>query len=174
MTTARRAIGSTFPKQSILSTNASEAIMNNARQHPRITDVQDVRATFGSGHDSRGVDRVLNLSEGGMLVADDTLDVGQTTGFELSGPSFHYAGVAEVMHLTNDTTGLRFLSWQTRDNRPIRSLIEQRAEWQAPAHAGDQRDDRVVRRVAVLTGPARQPPPETPSVPPESGHSANR
>ena len=147
--------------------------MNNARRHPRITDVQDVRATFGSGGSSRGVDRVLNLSEGGMLVADDTLNVGESTSFELSGPSFHYAGVAEVMHLTNETIGLRFLSWQARDNRPIRSLIEQRSEWQAPANASDQRPDRVVRRVAVLTGPTRRRPPQTPSPPPESGLPPN-
>jgi hypothetical protein len=140
--------------------------MNNARRHPRINDVHDFRATLGSGRDSRGVDRVLNLSEGGMLVADQSLQVGQTTGFELSGPSFHYAGVAEVVHLTSETTGLRFLSWQSHDNRPIRSLIEQRAEWQAPANADAKRDGPVVRRVAVLTGPKRQaPPPQPPSSP---------
>jgi hypothetical protein len=145
--------------------------MSNARRHPRITDVIDVRARFGSGHSSRGVDRVLNLSEGGMLVADDSLNVGQSTAFELSGPSFHYAGVAEVMHLTNETTGLRFLSWQARDNRPIRSLIEQRSEWHAPADPSDQRADPVVRRVAVLTGPTRRSPPQTPSPPAGSGPS---
>ena len=133
--------------------------MNNARRHPRITDVRDFRARFGSGRDSRDVEGVINLSEGGMLVADSALTVGEKTGFELSGPSFHYAGVAEVMHLTNETTGLRFLSWQARDNRPFRSLIEQRSEWQAPANAGDQAADPVVRRVAVLTGPKRQSPP---------------
>jgi PilZ domain len=151
-----------------------EAIIDNARQHPRITEVQDIRATFGSGGDSRGVDRVLNLSEGGMLVADDTLNVGQSTAFQLSGPSFHYAGVAEVMHLTNETTGLRFLSWQTRDNRPIRSLIEQRSEWQAPANVSDQRDPHVIRRVAVLTGPTRHSSPQTPKPPVQSGPSADR
>lgn len=139
--------------------------MNNARQHPRITDVQDVRASFKSGHESRGVDRVLNVSEGGMLVADKSLDVGEKTGFELSGPSFHYAGVAEVVHLTSETTGLRFLSWQSQDNRPIRSLIEQRSEWQAPANEGAKHDHPVVRRVAVLTGPKRGSPPQPPTTP---------
>jgi PilZ domain len=148
--------------------------MHNARRHPRITDVRDVRARFGSGGGSRGVDRVLNLSEGGMLVADDTLNVGQSTAFELSGPDFHYAGVAEVMHLTNETAGLRFLSWQARDNRPIRSLIEQRSDWHAPANASDQGADRVIRRVAVLTGPTRRSPARTPSPPAESGLSPNR
>jgi len=143
--------------------------MSNARRHPRITDVQDVRARFGSGGDARGVDRVLNLSEGGMLVADQSLDVGQTTGFELSGPSFHYAGVAEVVHLTTETTGLRFLSWQSHDNRPIRSLIEQRADWHVPTDAESKRKDPVIRRVAVLTGPRRVPAPEDPGPPPGAG-----
>jgi hypothetical protein len=137
--------------------------MNNARRHQRITDVHDVAARFGSGPDSRGVDRVLNLSEGGMLVADGSLDVGERTGFELSGPNFHYAGVAEVVHLTSETTGLRFLSWQNHDDRPIRSMIEQRSEWQAPAEAGTTRDRQVVRRVAVLTGPRRDAPPQAPT-----------
>lgn len=136
--------------------------MDNARRHARITNVQDFRAKFGSGRDSRNVERVLNLSEGGMLVNDSSLDVGQKTGFELSGPSFHYAGVAEVVHLTSETTGLRFLSWQSHDNRPIRSLIQQRSEWQAPAHPGAENADPVVRRVAVLTGPRRNSPPPTP------------
>ena len=104
-----------------------------------------------------------------MLVADSSLEVGETTGFELSGPSFHYAGVAEVVHLTSESTGLRFLSWQSHDNRPIRSLIEQRAEWEAPAHAAKERRDPVVRRVAVITGRRRDPVQPTPSSPPEAG-----
>jgi hypothetical protein len=97
-----------------------------------------------------------------MLVADQSLDMGQQTGFELSGPSFHYAGVAEVVHLTSETAGLRFLSWQSHDNRPIRSLIEQRAEWEAHANTEGKRGSPVVRRVAVLTGPKRTPPPQAP------------
>jgi hypothetical protein len=142
--------------------------MSNARRHRRITQVQDVRAKFGSGRESRGVDRVLNLSEGGMLVADHSLTVGQTTGFELSGPSFHYAGVAEVVHLSSESTGLRFLSWQSHDNRPIRSLIERRSEWQAPVNAAADRDNPVVRRVAVITGPRRDSPPQTGPSQPEA------
>ena len=139
--------------------------MDNARRHPRITEVRDFRARFGSGRKSRAVDRVLNLSEGGMLVADKSLGVGETTGFELTGPDFHYAGVAEVVHLTSDTTGLRFLSWQSHDNRPIRSLIEQRSEWHVPADADAKRRDPVIRRVAVLTGRARKSPPQPPAGP---------
>jgi hypothetical protein len=140
--------------------------MDNTRRHRRLTNVRNFRATFGSADNSRNVDRVLNLSEGGMLVADDTLDVGQKTEFELSGPSFHYAGVAEVVHLTNETTGLRFLSWKTHDKRPVRSMLEQLSEWQAPADASDRRKDPVIRRVAVLTGPRRNAPRETPYTPP--------
>jgi PilZ domain-containing protein len=148
--------------------------MTNARRHPRITAVQDVRARFGSGSDSRGVDRVLNLSESGMLVADKSLEVGQTTGFELSGPSFHYAGVAEVVHLTSETTGLRFLSWQDHDNRPIRSLIEQRSDWQVPVEPAARRNDPVIRRVAVITGRRRESRPQTPPSPPEAGPAEQR
>jgi hypothetical protein len=109
-----------------------------------------------------------------MLVADSTLSVGEKTRFELSGPSFHYAGVAEVMHLTNETTGLRFLSWQARNNRPIRSLIEQRSKWEAPADESGQRPRPVVRRVAVLTGPKRHSPPQPPASPAEGELPAGR
>jgi PilZ domain len=143
--------------------------MRTARKHPRITDPQDVQVKLGSSGGSPG-DRVLNLSEGGMLVANNKLKVGHQTAFEMTGLSFHYAGVAEVVHLTNETTGLRFLSWQGHDNRPVRSLIEQRSEWQAPK-ADAQRDQPVLRRVAVLTGrrrPSRQdtqPPGPKPAKP---------
>jgi hypothetical protein len=129
--------------------------MRTARRHPRITDAHDLQARLGSDGSSGGADRVLNLSEGGMLVANGSLEARQKTAFELTGPSFHYAGVAEVVHLTNETSGLRFLSWQGEDNRPIRSLIEQRSEWQRP-QPRVQRDKQVVRRVAVLTGPKRR------------------
>ena len=148
--------------------------MANARRYPRVTAVQDVRARFGSGREARGVDRVLNMSEGGMLVADQFLTVGEKTGFELSGPDFHYAGVAEVVHLTSETAGLRFLSWQSHDNRPIRSLIEQRSEWQAPPDARAKREGQVIRRVAVLTGPRRTAPPQQPTPPPSAGAGDSR
>jgi hypothetical protein len=134
--------------------------MRTARRHPRITDPQDFQAKLGPSDHSPGVDRVLNLSEGGMLIANtNKLAVGHETVFELTGPSFHYAGVAEVVHLTNETTGLRFLSWQGHDNRPVRSLIANRSDWQAPK-ASAQHDQSVVRRVAVLTGRRRPPRPD--------------
>ncbi|MGA2014637.1 MAG: PilZ domain-containing protein [Solirubrobacteraceae bacterium] len=139
---------------------ASEALMRTARRHPRISNLHGFQATLGrdargaGGGGSGDADRVLNLSEGGMLIANDSLEVGQRTPFALTGPSFHYAGVAEVVHLSNETTGLRFLSWQGHDNRPIRSLIEQRSDWEPPQPSAS-RDTQVVRRVAVLTGPKR-------------------
>jgi hypothetical protein len=156
-------LGRELATEVIGASTTSEVIMNNDRRHPRISDVRDFRARLRSDRGSRDVDRVLNLSEGGMLVADNALEVGQRTEFELSGPSFHYAGVAEVVHLTTETAGLRFLSWQSHENRPIRSLIEQRSEWEAPADPGAKRPDPVVRRVAVLTGPKRGSRPGAPS-----------
>jgi hypothetical protein len=128
--------------------------MHSARQHPRISDTRDLLAKLGSIGRSPQDGRVLNLSEGGMLVAGSELKVGEVTGFELSGPNFHYAGVAEVAHLTNATTGLRFLSWQGQANRPVRSLIDERSEWAASTVA-IRRDQNVIRRVAVLVGPER-------------------
>jgi hypothetical protein len=128
--------------------------MHSARQHPRISDTRDLLAKLGSIGRSPQDGRVLNLSEGGMLVAGSELKVGEVTGFVLSGPNFHYAGVAEVAHLTNATTGLRFLSWQGQANRPVRSLIDERSEWAASTVA-IRRDQNVIRRVAVLVGPER-------------------
>jgi hypothetical protein len=135
--------------------------MRSDRQHPRISDTTDLLAKLGPVRRSPQDGRVLNLSEGGMLVAGSPLRVGEVTGFELSGPNFHYAGVAEVAHLTNDTTGLRFLSWQGQADRPVRSLIDERSEW-AHSHVPRQPDQRVIRRVAVLVGPERLSPPDGP------------
>jgi hypothetical protein len=136
--------------------------MHTARRHARISETRDLLAKLRpSGHPAhRG--RVLNLSEGGMLVVGGRLKVGQKTGFELSGPNFHYAGVAEVAHLTNGTTGLRFLSWQGHADRPIRSMIEHRSEWKPPKGQADA-DQRLIRRVAVLVGPKRPPGPSSPA-----------
>jgi hypothetical protein len=129
--------------------------MRIARRHPRIaTDVHDVHANLGASGRSPETSRVLNLSEGGMLIANRRLKVGQQTAFELSGRNFHYAGVAEVAHLNTESTGLRFLSWHDHDERPIRSLITQNPQWQVP-RADGQPNTPVVRRVAVLTGPKR-------------------
>jgi hypothetical protein len=129
--------------------------MGNARRHPRIRHTRDLHATLQPNGRSPRESGVLNLSEGGMLIAGGGLSVGEQTPFELAGPSFHYAGVAEVAHLTADTTGLRFLSWHDHADRPIRSLIDERSAWRAP-ESGRRPDGPVIRRVAVLVG--REPP----------------
>jgi hypothetical protein len=128
--------------------------MHVARRHPRIRNTHDLHATLRPIGQSPQDCGVLNLSEGGMLVAGCGLSVGAQAQFDLAGPSFHYAGVATVAHLTAETTGLRFLSWQGHVGRPIRSLIEQRSEWQPPEPATPH-DGPVIRRVAVLVGPER-------------------
>jgi hypothetical protein len=127
--------------------------MRTARQHPRTNDTHDLLAHVRPTGRPLQVGRVLNLSEGGMLIADGELNVGDTTNFELEGPGFHYAGVAEVAHLTTEGTGLRFLSWQGQDRRLVRSMIE-RSDWGVPKAARGP-DRPMIRRVAVLVGPQR-------------------
>ena len=91
-----------------------------------------------------------------MLIAGGDLKVGERTRFELTGPSFHYAGVAEVAHLTTGATGLRFLSWQGHADRPVRTLVNQGSDWTVSPPV-QQREQPVIRRVAVLVGPQRAP-----------------
>jgi hypothetical protein len=128
--------------------------MHTPRRHRRISDTKDLVAKLHPSGPSPHGGQVLNLSEGGMLIAGGPLKLGQKADFEITGPSMHYAGVAEVAHLSSEGTGLRFLSWEGHDNRPIRSLIEQRSEWQAP-DAGSTQAPTTIRRVAVLTGRKR-------------------
>jgi PilZ domain len=96
------------------------------RQHPRITYAQDLSARLRPAGRSCVNGRVLNLSEGGMLVDTSDLDLGGTTHFELAGPDFRFAGVAKVAHRTDEATGLRFLRWQGPANRPLHALISAR------------------------------------------------
>lgn len=92
--------------------------MRNMRRHLRITDTRDLVASLRmAGHaPERG--RVLNLSQGGMLVHTSRLKVGETAAFELLGPGFRHAGLAEVVHRTGGAAGLRFLRWQGHAERP--------------------------------------------------------
>jgi hypothetical protein len=70
---------------------------------------------------------VLNLSEGGVLVAGGERDVGEIVSFELSGPrEFRFAGLAEVAHSTKRATGLRFLNPDASAGRQIEDLIAPR------------------------------------------------
>jgi PilZ domain-containing protein len=101
--------------------------MSLRRRHLRIADTQDLlaRLRFRGRHEA--ADRVLNLSEGGVLVAGGELDVGEIVSFELSGPrEFRFAGLAAVAHSSNGATGLRFLNADASADREIEDLIATR------------------------------------------------
>ena len=70
--------------------------MARTRQ-PRTTQTEDLSATLRSAGRTRVVGCVLNLSEGGMLVASSDLKVGETASFELAGPAFQFAGFLASM-----------------------------------------------------------------------------
>ena len=91
------------------------------RQHPRITDTQELTATLCSTGISGSAHRVLNLSEGGMLItgSEPGLENGELASFELAAHNFS----ANIVHHTPEATGLRFLRWQDQDNRHIQALI---------------------------------------------------
>jgi hypothetical protein len=96
------------------------------RAHQRITQTDDLSATVWTP-DRRFTPRsVLNLGEGGMLVADVDLDVGDLASFEIAGVCFRYAGLAAAVHNTDGATGARFVRWQGQAHRPLRALIAAR------------------------------------------------
>jgi hypothetical protein len=128
--------------------------MRTTRSHPRIRDTGDLHATLRLIGRSPQDGEVLNLSEGGMLVACAGLRLGERAGFDLEGPGFQYTGVVEVAHFTARTTGLRFLSWHGQAQRPVRSLIDRRAARADPKHV-TRRDRPTVRREAAFLGPQR-------------------
>lgn len=130
--------------------------MRTAREHPRFHPSFHLRAHLRPSGRAAAPGRVLDLSAGGMLVTGSDLRVGERTGFELDGPDFHYAGVAEVAHLTGGTTGLRFLSWQGEADRPVRSLLERQTDWMPPTGT-TAANQPAIRRVAVLVGRRRSP-----------------
>lgn len=92
------------------------------RRHQRIKDTQDLSARLPS----TGNTRVLNLSEGGMLIAASELEVGAVASFELAGPDFRSAVLCEVAHRTEEATGLRFIRWDAPARHEIRNLIAAR------------------------------------------------
>jgi hypothetical protein len=100
--------------------------MPSTRRHMRIADTQDLRARLRPP--SRyAANPVLNLSEGGMLVAGGERDVGEIVSFELSGPrEFRFAGLAEVAHSSKRATGLRFLDADASAGGQIEDLIAAR------------------------------------------------
>jgi hypothetical protein len=89
------------------------------RRHQRIKDTQDLSARLPS----TGNTRVLNLSEGGMLIAASELEVGEVASFEFAGPDFRSAVLCEVAHRTEEATGLRFIRWDAPARHEIRNLI---------------------------------------------------
>jgi len=96
------------------------------RRDQRITQTQDLSVRLWI-RDSRLAARpVLNLGEGGMLVTDLELDVGEIASFEIAGSYFRYAGLAEAVHRTDGATGLRVVRWQGQAERALRSLIAAR------------------------------------------------
>jgi hypothetical protein len=87
----------------------------------------DLSVSIRSGVGSRVVGRVINLSEGGMLVATARGDeVGELADFELLGPTFRYAGRARLAHREEGALGLRFLSWDGPATRSLRALVDAR------------------------------------------------
>jgi hypothetical protein len=90
---------------------------------PRTTLTPDLSATLRSAWHTPFVGRMLNLSAGGMLLADSDLEVGETTHFELAGPGLQFVDLAAVVHRTGHPTGLRFLNWEGPAYRPLCVLI---------------------------------------------------
>ncbi len=134
--------------------------MLHKRRHPRITDTSDLLASLRPPGLSSPFRAVLNLSEGGMLVAGSIGKVGEIAGFELAGPFFRYAGLALVTHHTHGATGVQFLSWQGQAGRPIRALIEHRSrQRQLASQRTSDHDQRVLNRVAGLLGADAAPTP---------------
>jgi PilZ domain len=130
--------------------------MAYTRQHPRITQTEDLSATLRPAGRTCVVGRVLNLSIGGMLVASSVLELDETARFELAGSDFSFAGVAQVAHRSDQATGLHFVSWQGPANRPVRTLVTSRLRGQLGSGEVGGRD-RLLRRVVVFVGIEREP-----------------
>src|SRR5512142_497045 len=96
------------------------------RNHPRTADTQDLAIRLRTGGRLQPKRRVLNVSEGGMLIAGGGLEVGSTLPFELAVGSLQVTGIAEVEHCTGDTAGLRFLEFERAADRTIHRLIRER------------------------------------------------
>jgi hypothetical protein len=93
------------------------------RNAPRISDTQDLFATLPPTRRHIAARGVLNLCEGGMLVAGGELEVGKIAKFELAGPDFRSTGLAEVIHHNDGATGLRFIHWHAAADGEMRDLI---------------------------------------------------
>ncbi len=101
------------------------------RSHHRSTQTAELAVTLTS-EDSDGPARpVINLSEGGMLIAGAEPAVGAVATFELDGPDFRYTGLAEARHQTDEATGLQFVRWDRPGERKVRAKI---AGWVRDQH----------------------------------------
>jgi PilZ domain len=106
-----------------------------SRNHPRTTDTHDLAIRLRTGGRLQPKRRVVNVSEGGVLIAGGGLEVGSRVPFELAAGSVEITGVAEVEHCTADTAGLRFLEFEASADRTIHLLIRERIRKQRRAEA---------------------------------------
>jgi hypothetical protein len=111
------------------------------RSHPRTLDTNDLSARVRATGCHDAARRVLDLSEGGMLVTGERLEVGAIARFELAGPDFRFVGLAKVAHSTSEAAGLRFVHWDASADRQIRGLIAARLP-----------SDRVASAVGAVPG----------------------
>ena len=111
------------------------------RSHPRTLDTKDLSARVRATGSRDATRRVLDLSEGGMLVTGGELEVGAIARFELAGADFRFVGLAKVAHSTSAAAGLRFVHWDASAEREIRGLIAARV-----------RSDRVGSAVGAVPG----------------------
>jgi len=100
--------------------------MPSMRSSPRTTDTHDLSARLLCAGCHFAARRVLNLSEGGMLVTGGELDVGAIARFELVGRELRSVGIAEVAHRSPATTGLRFVQVDASAGREVRQLVTAR------------------------------------------------
>jgi hypothetical protein len=127
--------------------------MREVRQHPRISDTADMQVSLRSPRKLLEFRRVLNLSQGGMLLAGGGLPVDEIARFELKVRNYRFAGIARIAHSTGAGSGLRFLSWQGPVEGLLRTLIASRSHTPSlSARANRHRDEPIIRRVAVLIG----------------------
>ncbi len=98
-----------------------------AHRPSRTADTNDLSASLRSNGRVLGVGRVLNLSEGGMLLESDSdLAVGEITGFELAGSGFRYVGFAAVARRAEGAIGLRFVVWKGPADSSLGALVAAR------------------------------------------------
>ncbi len=99
--------------------------MSFSRRYPRISDTEDLLAQMACAGRPFAA-RVMDLSEGGMLVEGNGLAVGERIPFELAGPDLRSGGTAEVAHCAGGSAGLRFVQMDGSGKREICDLVATR------------------------------------------------